>query len=85
MAWSQVLYLLRPEQVIEGVIYYCGKVFVPVALRQQVLSDAHLALPHMHPGSKKTKSTILRMFNWPNECCRLRVQLFDMPTIEKPT
>lgn len=62
----ETTHLTKGYHVVDGVIYYRGKIFVPLELRDQVITDAHLAPPHLHPGTKKTKSTILRMFNWPN-------------------
>jgi transposase InsO family protein len=49
----------------DGVFYYCNGVFVPSSLRNKVISACHNIFPRYHVGTKKTKSTILRVFNWP--------------------
>ena len=37
--------LTKGYQVVDGVIYYRGKIFVPLELRDRVITDAHLAPP----------------------------------------
>ncbi|MGH2622792.1 MAG: RNase H-like domain-containing protein, partial [Sphingobacterium sp.] len=49
-----------------GVIYYHGRVYVPSSFRTQVIASCHSIAPFHHPGIKKTKATIMRVFNWPN-------------------
>lgn len=48
-----------------GVIYYHGLVYVPAACRTQVIASCHSIAPFHHPGIKKTKATIMKVFNWP--------------------
>ena len=50
----------------DNVIHYHGHIWVPPPLRMQVIAACHSVAPFHHPGIKKTKSTILRVFNWPN-------------------
>jgi transposase InsO family protein len=50
----------------EGIVFYRGKVYVPTSLREQVMRAAHSMPPLLHPGTRKTKATILKLFNWPN-------------------
>ena len=49
----------------EGLVFYRGKVYVPPALRSQVMLAAHLMNPLVHSGTKKTKACVTRVFNWP--------------------
>jgi transposase InsO family protein/predicted aspartyl protease len=50
----------------EGITFYRGKIYVPSELRKQVLQAAHQVPPFLHPGTRKTKAIILKLFNWPN-------------------
>lgn len=52
--------------VSNDVIYYLGKLWVPPSLRSRVLAASHAAPPYLHPGKKKTKARISRLFQWPN-------------------
>jgi transposase InsO family protein len=47
------------------VTYYRNGIWVPAVLRTRVISACHLLPPFCHSGTRKTKSTILRVFNWP--------------------
>lgn len=47
------------------VTYYRNAIWVPPNLRIQIIAACHLLPPFCHSGTKKTKSTILRIFNWP--------------------
>lgn len=49
-----------------NVTYYRNGVWVPRPLRTRIIACCHLLPPFCHPGVKKTKSTILKVFNWPN-------------------
>lgn len=49
----------------DNVVYYHGLVWVPPALRHDIIAACHSVLPFHHPGIKKTKATVLRIFNWP--------------------
>ena len=46
------------------VTYYRNGVWVPFPLQQRIVSACHLLPPFCHSGVKKTKSTILKVFNW---------------------
>ena len=48
-----------------AVIYYRGRLYVPPTLRNNVVACAHALHPLVHPGARKTKSTVLKAFNWP--------------------
>lgn len=48
------------------VTYYDGLIYVPHSFRNKVIAACHSVAPFHHPGIKKTKSTIMRVFNWPN-------------------
>lgn len=50
----------------EGHIYYHGLLYVPQTYRHRVIAACHSTLPFNHPGVKKTKRAITKMFNWPN-------------------
>ncbi|KAI2654647.1 Transposon Tf2-11 polyprotein [Labeo rohita] len=43
-----------------------GKIFVPLALRQNLLDTAHRSLGSGHPGSQRTLSLIQSRYWWPN-------------------
>lgn len=47
------------------VTYYRNGIWVPPKLRTKIIAACHLLPPFCHSGCKKTKSTILRVFNWP--------------------
>lgn len=49
-----------------NVTYYRNGVWAPSKLRRRIIACCHLLPPFCHPGVKKTKSTILKVFNWPN-------------------
>lgn len=49
-----------------NVICYRNGVWVPQSLRQRIIAASHLLPPYFHCGVKKTKSTILKAFNWLN-------------------
>jgi hypothetical protein len=56
-----------------GIIYYRGRVWVPENLRVQIMRSCHEMPPFYHPGQKKTKAIIMRVFCWPNidaDVCR---------------
>lgn len=48
------------------VVYYRGGMWVPETLRTRVIAACHSLPPLNHPGVKRTKRIILRVFNWPN-------------------
>ena len=50
----------------EGKWYFRNGLWVPTRLRLQILAACHSLSPCGHPGSKKTKRMINRIFNWPN-------------------
>lgn len=47
------------------VTYYRNGIWVPHRFRNQIAAACHLVPPFCHAGTKKTKSTILKVFNWP--------------------
>lgn len=49
----------------DNIVYYHGLMYVPLALQLQVIAACHSVAPFHHPGVKKTKATIQRVFNWP--------------------
>lgn len=49
-----------------NVICYRNGVWVPQSLRRRIIAASHLLPPYFHCGVKKTKSTILKAFNWLN-------------------
>jgi transposase InsO family protein len=49
-----------------NVKYYHGLIYVPPSFRTKVIAACHSIAPFHHPGIKKTKSTIMKTFNWPN-------------------
>lgn len=71
---QDVLYLQQKEDKPSGkgyamrgsVLCYRNGVWVPQILRKQIIAASHLLPPYFHCGVKKTKSTILKAFNWPN-------------------
>ena len=46
-------------------VHYRGGLWVPMRLRKKVVAACHLLPPIYHPGIKRTKNLILRVFNWP--------------------
>jgi len=50
----------------EGLIFYRGKAYVPPSLRTRIIESSHLVNPVVHPGSRKTKNAIGKVFAWPN-------------------
>lgn len=49
-----------------NVIYYRNGVWVPEQFRLSVVAACHSLPPYSHPGVKRTKSNIVKVFNWPN-------------------
>lgn len=47
-------------------ILYRNGIWVPEALRMKVVAACHLLPSVNHPGIKRTKNIILRVFNWPD-------------------
>jgi hypothetical protein len=50
----------------DGVTYYRNGIWVPGDLRIRILDGCHQCFPHGHCGAKKTKSRVLKVWNWPN-------------------
>lgn len=50
----------------DDIIYYHGLIYVPPSLRNKVIAACHSTAPFHHPGVKKTKATIMKIFNWPH-------------------
>jgi len=55
----------RGYYLTDGVWYYLGKLWIPPSLRLQVIAALHAAPPYLHPGAKRTKARIVRLFQWP--------------------
>lgn len=49
----------------DGIIYYHGRVWIPSDTRISVIAACHSIAPYHHPGVKRTKATIMKVFNWP--------------------
>jgi transposase InsO family protein len=49
----------------EKIIYYRNGLWVPDKFRIQVIAACHSLPPYCHPGVKRTRSNILKVFNWP--------------------
>jgi Reverse transcriptase (RNA-dependent DNA polymerase)/RNase H-like domain found in reverse transcriptase/Integrase zinc binding domain/Integrase core domain/Aspartyl protease len=47
-----------------NIIYYRNGVWVPEEFRLPVIAACHSLAPYCHPGVKRTKSNILKVFNW---------------------
>ena len=58
-------HLTNGFHLVDNVIYYRSGIFVPVPWRYRIIGDAHSRPPILHPGIKKTKSLIMKCFNWP--------------------
>lgn len=50
----------------DGIIFYRGKVYIPPTIRKRILQICHTLNPIVHPGMRKTKSIIIKVFRWPN-------------------
>jgi transposase InsO family protein len=50
----------------ENCWYFRSGLWVPTALRIQVMASCHAVSPSCHVGTKKTKRLIQKVFNWPN-------------------
>lgn len=49
----------------EDTVYYRNGLWVPPTLRNKLIAACHLLPPFCHCGVKKTKATLLKVFNWP--------------------
>lgn len=49
-----------------GLTFYHGLIYVPPALRWRVIAACHNLPPFRHPGVRRTKSMVKRVFNWPH-------------------
>jgi transposase InsO family protein len=49
----------------DGWVYYRNRIWVPPPLRHRIIHASHSMAPYYHPGYKKTKSIIMRVFCWP--------------------
>ncbi|KAH0475630.1 MAG: uncharacterized protein KVP18_001776, partial [Porospora cf. gigantea A] len=49
-----------------GCAYYHGLVYVPPSLRWSIIGACHSLCPYRHPGIKRTKKLVTRLYNWPN-------------------
>jgi Reverse transcriptase (RNA-dependent DNA polymerase)/RNase H-like domain found in reverse transcriptase/Integrase zinc binding domain/Integrase core domain len=48
----------------DNIVYYRNGVWPPSEFRCQIIAACHSLPPHCHPGVKKTKSNVLKVFNW---------------------
>jgi len=46
------------------ILFYRGKVWVPSTLRPRIITASHDCRPYLHPGQRKTISTIQKVFGW---------------------
>ncbi|KAH0472438.1 MAG: hypothetical protein KVP17_002297, partial [Porospora cf. gigantea B] len=50
----------------DGMVLYHGRIYVPPGRwRHEAIAACHSLCPYKHSGVKKTRSTLLRVFNWP--------------------
>lgn len=49
----------------DGVIYFRNGIFVPLNIRVQIIKACHSMSPFRHPGVRRTKRLITKVFNWP--------------------
>ncbi|KAH0487797.1 MAG: hypothetical protein KVP17_005320, partial [Porospora cf. gigantea B] len=50
----------------DGVVYYHGRVYIPPGRwRHEAIAACHSLCPYKHTGIKKTRSTLLKVYNWP--------------------
>ena len=54
-------YIVKDDKV-----YYRGGYWVPEGYRDNIIAACHLLPPLSHPGIKRTKRIVLRVFNWPD-------------------
>lgn len=54
----------RWYHIQDGVIYYRARVWAPPSVRDSVLHACHSLAPFLHPGVKKTKAAIQKVFCW---------------------
>ncbi|KAI2665763.1 Transposon Tf2-9 polyprotein [Labeo rohita] len=59
---------IRSTTLQEAALPECpeGKIFVPLALRQDLLDTAHRSLGSGHPGSQRTLSLLQSRYWWPS-------------------
>jgi hypothetical protein len=55
----------KPFMKKNGLIFYRNRVWVPRPLRNQIIQASHQMAPFFHPGYKKTRSIVMRVFCWP--------------------
>lgn len=51
--------------ISDGIIFYRSKAYVPPTLRNIIITAGHEINPIVHPGMRKTKAMIRRVFAWP--------------------
>ncbi|KAH0489038.1 MAG: hypothetical protein KVP17_001614 [Porospora cf. gigantea B] len=50
----------------DGTVFFHGRIYIPPGRwRQEAIAACHSLCPYKHAGVKKTRSTLLRVFNWP--------------------
>ena len=50
----------------DGIWYFRNGIWVPPQLRQKIMAACHNLAPFRHPGVKRTKGLVARVFSWPN-------------------
>jgi hypothetical protein len=64
--WKEAVKLGKDNwKVIDGIILYRDKIYVPLELRPHILSECHDSPLAGHSGHAKTTNLILRDYNWP--------------------
>jgi hypothetical protein len=49
----------------DGIIYYRNGIYAPPQLQTRIIEGCHNSFPLGHCGARKTKTRILRVWNWP--------------------
>lgn len=55
----------RAYQLYDDLMFYLGRLWVPPSLCLRILSAFHDRPPFLHPGMRKTKATVAKLFAWP--------------------
>ncbi|KAH0471396.1 MAG: hypothetical protein KVP17_004122, partial [Porospora cf. gigantea B] len=50
----------------DGIVLFHGRIYIPPGhWRQEAIAACHSLCPYKHSGIKKTRSALLKVFNWP--------------------
>jgi hypothetical protein len=55
----------KAYMVKDGCIFYRNRIWVPKSLRHRIIMASHQMAPYYHPGYKRTRSVVMRIFCWP--------------------